>query len=77
MGDQRNNRVSGVSMSRENETRRMQAIIMFFLGIFFIIAGALSLWNGAPVDRVTMLLFGVTSILTGIRNYRRISRATE
>jgi hypothetical protein len=72
MDDQRTDRADGGGMSRENERRRMEAILMSFVGAFFIFAGALTLWNGAPADGVFMFLFGVTSFLMGIRNYRRI-----
>jgi hypothetical protein len=58
MDDQRTDRAGGGGMSREIERRRMEAILMSFVGVFFIFAGALTLWNGAPADGVFMFLSG-------------------
>lgn len=72
MDDQRTDRESGGGVNGDLETRRVQAVLMAFVGCFAILTGVLSLLNG-PVafGAVHTVYFGVTAIALGIYRYPR------
>jgi uncharacterized membrane protein HdeD (DUF308 family) len=75
MDDQRTDRKGGDSVSRDIETRRVQAVVMVLLGCFAILFGVWSLLRG-PIafGGVHSLYFGVTAIAMGMYRYPRAGK---